>query len=912
MSDGEASKGASWLQRHKVTLPDPVEGWLDRDDLVARCVLTERRLTVLHAPGGFGKTALLGHCCRALRAKGVAVAWLSVDEEDESDRLAAHLALAFDAAGLPTCGESVGGDAGALSRGPRADTQADCRINMLVRSLELHEVPCALALDDVERIAASPGAVRTINALLRRAPRNLHVGMAFREPPPGLEIAMFALDGRGATVSADELRFSRREIARFFGQGLSRRKLASVAAESAGWPVALRIRRNAGRRESGRAPGAERAAAGWIETRLWRGIRTEDRDFVLDAALFDGLEADLADEVLGVRGTARRLASVGALAGLLSTRGGGTEVRLHPLIRDWCEARRFSESPDRFREVHGGIARALARRGRWVEALRHACEAGDATLLGDLGERAGGVRLWLEQGVEALRAVDRLLSQEVLVRHPRLALVRCVALALSGDIVAAKRVYGAAEAGTAGFTRDREGGDDEALLIDRMLVLGLIGMCGCAPYGEVAARMLPICTGMIEGGDAGMPFRGVFSLGLCMAHNQGAGFDAAAEWGECARSALGRGSPYQAHVDFQLGSAAMARGRADEAQALYRRALRVARASHLRDAGAMVLGGVLTAELEFERSAGAEPADGCRVSPCLLGECGAWLDIYAASTDVGAELELLRGDTSEALALVEDARDFARRTDRAPLVRFLSALRVSVLLAGDDVGEAERAWRFDRLPDTPGACTDLSAQSWREAETLACARLRLLVALGAFEAGRELSGTLDAVAAERGMARTRMKGLALAMVLEHRAGDDARASERLAEGLRLLDETGYVRPLVREGAVALTLLDGTGPARGTIAGAARRLRAAIDGGAAARVPKASLTDRELEVLALLERCRDKEIARRLDLSFYGVRYRIGSIFAKLGAGGRIDAVHRARELGLLPPADAAGRSVRGS
>ncbi|MYG26020.1 MAG: hypothetical protein F4213_08345 [Boseongicola sp. SB0677_bin_26] len=905
-----APQGAHWLQRHRVTLPDPVEGWLDRGDLEARCVLTDRRLTVLHAPGGFGKTALLGHCCRTLRGEGVAVAWLSLDEEDVPDRLAAHLALAFDAIGLGACGDGAGGDAGTRAPGSRTDTQADWRISLLVRSLERHEAPCALALDDVERIAANPGAVRTINALLRRAPRNLHVGMAFREPPPGLEIAMFALDGREVTVTADELRFSRPEIARFFGQGLSRRELASVAVESAGWPIALRIRRNAGRLESGLALGAERTAAGWIETRLWRGVRIEDRDFLLDAALFDGLDAELVDEVLGVRSSERRLASMGALAGLLSTRGGGTGVRFHPLVRAWCERRRFSESPDRFRKVRGGIARALARRGRWVEALRHAGETGDAALLGEIGERAGGVRLWLEHGVEALRAVDGLLSQEVLERHPRLALVRCVALTLSGDIAAAKRVYGAAEAGTAGFTRDREGGDDEALLIDCMLVYGLVGMCGCAPYGEVSARMLPLGAGMVEGGDTGMPFRGVFSLGLCLAHNQGAGFDAAVEWGECARSALGRGSPYLAHVDFQLGSVAMARGRADEAQAFYGRALGVARASHLRDAGAMVLGNVLAAELESERSAGAAAADGCRVSPRLLGECGAWLDIYAASADVGTELELLRGDPSAALALVEDARDFARHTGRAPLVRFLSALRVSVLLARGDVGEAERAWRFDRLPDGPGECTDLSAQSWREAETIACARLRLLVARGAFEAARDLSGTLDAVAAERGMARTRMRGLALAMVLEHRAGDDARARERLAEGLRLLEETGYARPLVREGAVALALLDGAGPARESIAGAAGRLRAAIAGETSARASAARLTDHELEVLALMERYWDKEIARRLDLSFYDVRYRIGSIFAKLGARGRIDAVHRARERGLLPPVGTERRSVR--
>ncbi len=62
-----ATVGLPWLLPHKVAVPDPAEGYLERKELEARCALTERRLTVLHAPGGFGKTALRARCCRALR-----------------------------------------------------------------------------------------------------------------------------------------------------------------------------------------------------------------------------------------------------------------------------------------------------------------------------------------------------------------------------------------------------------------------------------------------------------------------------------------------------------------------------------------------------------------------------------------------------------------------------------------------------------------------------------------------------------------------------------------------------------------------------------------------------------------------------------------------------------------------------
>ena len=99
------------------------------------------------------------------------------------------------------------------------------------------------------------------------------------------------------------------------------------------------------------------------------------------------------------------------LAGLVSTTGGdGSLMRLHPLIKGSCERRRFEETPERFRTIHCGIAQALARRGRVVEALRQAAAAGDPAVLARIAESTRGVRLWLEQGLEGLRgrrAADR-------------------------------------------------------------------------------------------------------------------------------------------------------------------------------------------------------------------------------------------------------------------------------------------------------------------------------------------------------------------------------------------------------------------------------------------------------------------------------------------------------------------------
>ena len=905
----------SLLQLHKVELPDPIEGYVSRVELEARCALTERRLTVLHAPGGFGKTALLGHCCRALRMRDIPVAWLSLDEDDGPESVAIHLAFAFERSGVATFDARTGRSEPRRTLAPEreADSQADYRIGLLVRALERHGAPCALAIDELDRLR-SPDAVAAINALLRRAPRNLHVAMAFRDRPPALDIAMFVLDGRGVTLTAEVLRFSTSDVARFFDRRLSHRELASVVADSAGWPIALRIYRNAKRHGAENAGGGDDTAAGWIETRLWRGISAADRDFVLDVALFDRIDPDLIDEVTGARHSGRRLASMGALAGLLTTTGGGgTATRLHPLIKDYCEKRRFEEDQERFRAIHRGIALGLARRARVVEALRHAVEASDAELLGRIAESTGGVRLWLEQGIEVLRTVDGLLSEEVLSSYPRMALVRCVVLTASGDIDGGRRVYDAAAAQTADFTRDREGGDDGALATDHIFVQGLLHTCGCSPYGEGVLAVVANAERVANAADTDPLLGALFSLGMCMAHHQMTEFDGAVEWAARARAAFGRGSPYLAHVDFQVGTAAMATGRTHEARDCYERALKVARASHLRDAGAVMLGEALAAELALERAASAPRLSAARLSPRLLGECCAWFDIYAASIGVGAELALVRRGAQAALALVDDAREYARRTERAALARFLSALRVSVLLAGGEVEEAGRAWHFDRLPEAAVECVDLATQSWREAEMLACARIQLLTARAEFDAARELAAALLALSAERDLVRTRMRALALSMVLEHRAGENTRARARLVDCLRLFAEADYARPLARERGVALTLLDEVADAPDTDAGvraAAAGLRDALraDLSDAEEPARPTLTEREIDVLARMEWQSDKQIAAALSLSYDGVRYRIRSVFAKLGARGRLDAVHRARAEGVLPPAEDASRA----
>ena len=883
-----------WLLRQKVMLPDPVDGFVDRTPLASRCDPMQRRMTVIHAPGGFGKTTLLAAACRQRRERGDVVAWLTLDEEDDPKALATYLWFAFAEAGLDILG----------SRATSRDFEhGDYRINLLIHSIEVHGAPCALALDDVHRLR-DPESLAMVNRLLQHAPPNLHFGFAFRELPAGLDVATPLLQGRGIAIAVEDLRFGKPDVARFFGRRLSRGELTEITETSRGWPIALCIHRNV--RGRGASTDVQEIAANWIESRLWHGLSGEDQDLVLDIGLFDWIDADLVDEVLPV-GSMRRIGTIPALAGLVQSVGGTSlAMYLHPLVRQYCTARRLRETPERYRSIHRALAEVVAHSGNVVVAMRHAVEAQDSRLVGEIVEDAGGFRIWLLEGLVRLRSVEELLTSEVLALFPRLGLLRCIGLIIAGELEASRDVYADLHAQTEGFTRDRDGGNNRELQIDDVAFRYLLASCGC--QGIASPEMTALASSVQDIADDGDldPFlQGIAKHATGEIELARANLGRAQGWLTRARAQLVRKSRYMTmHVDWRLGTLAMVEGRVDDAARLYARAQRTAKDGFLQEAGPTVIADVLATELNLERSKIASPTRRRHKAPDVLAESGAWLDTYAAAIEASVQLALEDGRPADAAEEIEQASVFAARTERTTLTRCLVSWRVSLLVAADRTEEAERLWSEAGLPEDVDTLVDLDCQTWREMEAISCAALRLYTAQSRFDAARELADAMLAVCADRGLKRTRMRGLALAMVLEHRAGNPTGACARLAEYIGLFADTDYVRPLVREREISLVTMNAL-----LESGIERRLHNAVASlrGVLENRPRErsdddvpTLTVREHEILQRLERWRDKEIGAALDLSEDGVRYHVKKIFQKLSVKSRFEASHRARSMGILP------------
>ncbi len=891
---------APWLLTAKVAVPKRIDAYFSRSRLLEWTEEAGSPMIVMLAPGGFGKTTVLSEIHRRAAESGVPAAWLTLDEYDTAEAVGTYLAYAFERAGLPT---------------PGAAEAVDHGLALAMRCIEDYGEPCLLVLDEVERMAAE--TFPALDYFLRHRPENLRVAMAMRENP-GLDLTLAVLDGGGLLVTADQMRFSRREIVDFFDGDLSRREIAEATARTEGWPVALRLYRNL-RADQASGPSAVGRsahnlsedggiAANWLGARLLRGISAHDRDSLLNLSLFDWIDLGLVDEVFGIEHPRPWAGGMLFLQGLIQPMGSdGETLRLHPLLKDYCAARLEREDPDRFRRLHREIAIAMESRGHLLPSIRHASAAGDSRLVGDILERAGGLRLYMQEGSKRLGAAGRFLTPDVLEGRPRLALLRCLLLVSDAKVAEARNLYESLRVSTNDFRRVPNVDANHAFRVEETTLRSILAAFGCIPITNEMIRDVEESIGLVEQEEDLVPaMLGVHNAVLLIAHYQAARFDLAREFAAEARKQYVRCGSHHGDVYVTLhdGLLAMAQGRGEEALRHYDRARRIAAEHFPHHVGYPLVLDVLSTEVELECNRTEEIEALASRIPIPLSDVATLVDVRAATLEITAEWKLLAGDPEGALRAIEESRDFALNHGLVGAERHLSALRVVYLVEDGRVDQAARMWRGAGLPKDLRDMLDTSVQSWRETETISLARIRLLEAQGEVRGAREIAAGLCEMSGARGMTRTYLRCLAAWMGMEHRADRQNDAAARLLEYLSADGATDYIRPLVREREATTRVL-------ATLMGMELRADTRTVANALLEHLGAAMTDdsdtrqytaREIEVMERLGRgMRDKEIARSLGITANGVRYHLKNIFRKLDVSGRVEAVTHARSAGLIRP-----------
>jgi LuxR family transcriptional regulator, maltose regulon positive regulatory protein len=430
----------------KLRPPDRRPGIVARPDLLARLdEASGRRLTLVSAPAGWGKTTLVGDWLAGRDAEGAA--WVALDVADNDPaRFWRYVAEALRRAGAPV----EDGVVGALSG---SGETVEAGLSALINGLADADCRTLLALDDYHLIADE-----TIHAavafLCANAPDGLRVVMTSRTDPP---IGLARLRARGdlAEFRAPDLRFSEGDArALLAGAGLSLRddEVARLRQRTEGWAaglylagLSLRGREDAGRFIADFA-GDDRLVVDYLADEVLEGLPADRRDFLLRTSVLGRLSGPLCDAVAGTSGSARILAELERSNLFLVPLDNRREwYRYHHLFGELLQHELALTSPGDVAELHRRAAAWHLAEGSVDDAVRHAVGAGDLDQAADLIAEHWSAHLRRGWTVTTQRWLE-LLPPETVLNDVRLCLAEAWLTINLGRPEDAERWLDAAEA----------------------------------------------------------------------------------------------------------------------------------------------------------------------------------------------------------------------------------------------------------------------------------------------------------------------------------------------------------------------------------------------------------------------------------------------------------------------------------
>ncbi len=848
----------------------------------------DRRVVLIDAPAGYGKTWLLSRWYTELRASGTRVAWLGVERADAAQ----FLALAV--AALSRAGIDVGRLEG-LAAQEFADVPATAAATALAAQLSGTSAPLVVFVDDLHRLSREV-VQQVLARLVAEAPRNVRFALSGRDTG-ALPRAELRARGELFELGAEDLRFGPEE-ARELLPALAPQELERLLLRTEGWPVALQLARLWLDARPGRAAlldafsGRTSEVAEYLTEQVLTDLAPDLQRVLGEVAILDALNPELAAAVTGSEDAWRRLLEEGRLEHFLVPLDSERYwFRLHHLLRDYLRARN-SERGGNLGPLHARAATWFERHGELPQAVRHAVLSNDVPRAAALLERTGGWEMVLFGGAVRMRELLSLLPPERLREFPRVQLSQAFLAAKDGDLARGLRLYEAIAAST-------QSCDDPLLVRDRLVVGQLLGRYADRPVGPRDLELLQEEIDALPPADdaaraallntACLTALGTGDMRATLAASQ----KAAREMRRIG-SVLGLN-----YCLLHVGLAQLHLGERREAEATLTEALALAEENFGADSGLKAVADVYLALALHARGDVAGAAGRLARSLGQVEAADGWLDLYAEGYEVATANALARADRAAAAGLVERMSRTAQARGLARLERLAEALRRRLAFAaGPGPRGAPTDWRPGRWREEPSC--------WREHHALGIAEI--FAALLAREPSRALAVVEDLEAAARAGERRRdLRTLgALRAAADLACRDDERTIEDFVTALEQSVREDDTQFLVDLGPPLLPMLRRAW-AWSRRQGASSRLRHVL-AQAVTTLARSSetfevsgvLSARELEVLVeLASGAQNKVIARNLQMTENTVKFHLKNVFHKLGVHHRSEALLAARARGLL-------------
>jgi len=892
----------------------------------------DRKLTLLSAPAGFGKTTLVSHWVEHLRDNTeisdhpIKVAWLSLNEGDNDPvRFLTYFITALIQ--IKSIETDLGQGALSMIQSPQPPPTNNILIS-LINDLAAIPDKIVFVLDDYHLIET--GSIhQALVFLLKNLPPQLHLVIATRQDPP-LSLGRLRARNQITELRAADLRFTSSEAADFLNQvmglNLSSQDIAELETRTEGWIAGLHL---AAISMQGRKDHTDFIKAFTGSNRLVLDYLVEDvlnqqpnnvQDFLMQTAILDQLTGVLCDALTGQDNGQQTLEYLEqANLFIVSLDNERQWYRYHHLFADLLRQKVRQTHQEQIPSLHRRASEWYEQEGLLSDAIRHALAAEEYERAADLAELAWPARSGSSQSIAWLGWVKEL-PEEIVRARPVLCIAFAQALLNAGKLEAAEARLIDVERWLEPMVEmsDRQkASSSEMVVVDEEQFQGLpaslatarayhaqaVGnLLGTVKFARRALDLLP---------EEDHYRRGALTALLGLAH-----------WAS--------GDLLAAHQTFSEGLASMQK--AGNVLGIIGGTFVLAdikmRLGRLHEALRICVYGLQLA-VEYGESTPLGTEDvytEMSILHCEQGDLEAAAQDLAASKKLGDQVELpdwqyrwciakarlkeTQGDLDGALDLLDRA---ARLFIRTPLpdVRPIAAVKARVWVRQGRLAEAE-GWTFER-----GLSVDDDLSFLREFEHITLAR----VLIARYKSGGGDDSINKAInflerlqkAAEEGMRMGSVIEILVLQALAHHArGDIPSALKSLERALILVEPEGFIRIFVDEGPPMASLLY-EALDRGIATDYVQRLLAAFPvtepeeaASTKSQVDQSGLieplSEREIEVLQLIAKgLTNPVIATRLVLSVHTIKTHTRNIYSKLAVNNRTQAVVRARTLGILPP-----------